>query len=109
MKRTPLKRRTPLKKRRSKPRRGAQTPAEITAVRLARYEHAEGRCELQKGTGCIKGVLPWDGPDAFSHGHLAHVLGRGAGGKWTFENTRWACWWCHLVAVHTKGMKIDGE
>ncbi len=103
----PIKRYTPPRKRRATPRRGEPTAQEKTALRRRRYEHAGGRCELHLLPGCIPGVLAWDGPDPWSHGHLAHVKSRGAGGKWTFENLRWACHVCHLIGVHTKGMKID--
>ncbi len=105
MKRSPLTRKTPIRKRRpGPPRRGQPTAAEKSAIRLKVYERAGGQCELRLLPDCIRGVLPWDGPDPWSHGHLVHVRSRGAGGKWTLENCRWGCWRCHLVGMHEKGI-----
>jgi hypothetical protein len=30
-------------------------------------------------------------------------------GGWAIENLRWGCWWCHLVAMHTKGFRVDNQ
>src|SRR5208282_940975 len=54
----PLRRYTPIKKKRSKPRRGEPTAEEKARVRLAVFERAEGKCELNLGPKCIKGALP---------------------------------------------------
>ena len=39
-------------------------------------------------------------PVSWASGHLAHVVGRGAGGSDTMENTRTKCDDCHLVREH---------
>ena len=97
-------RRTPIRKRRPGTRRGQPTAAEKSAVRLKVYERAGGKCELRLLPDCIKGVLAWDGPTPWSHGHLVHVRSRALGG-WGEDNLRWGCWRCHLVGMHGKGLK----
>lgn len=100
-------RRTPLRKKRpGPPRRGQPTKAEKASIRLAVYERAAGLCELNLGPKCIKGVLPFEGSSPLDHGHLVHVKSRGAGGKWTMENSRWGCVECHSGYHHTEGKKI---
>ena len=105
MKRSPIKRYTPVRKKRSEPRRGEPTPEEKKAVRLAVYERAGGRCELNLGPKCIKGVLPFEGDTPWDHGHFVHIKSKGAGGKFTVENGRWGCYQCHLGYLHTEGKK----
>lgn len=39
-------------------------------------------------------------PVSWASGHLAHVVGRGAQGSDTMENTRTKCADCHLVGEH---------
>ena len=106
MKRSPIKRYTPVRKKRSEPRRGEPTPEEKKAVRLAVYERAGGRCELNLGPKCIKGVLPFEGDTPWDHGHFVHIKSKGAGGKFTVENGRWGCYQCHLGYLHTEGKKL---
>lgn len=106
MKRTPLKRHTPIKKRRSKPRRGQPTAKEKAEARRQRYATAEGRCELHLHERCTPGVLPYEG-DVFVRAHLVHLKSRGAGGDWSQENLRIGCYFCHIIAMHTQGRKID--
>jgi hypothetical protein len=95
-----IRRYAPPRKKRPGTRRGQATPEEITSVRLAVYERAGGRCELNLVADCIKGVLPYEGETAFDHGHAAHLKSKGAGGKWTMSNIRWSCHLCHLVGLH---------
>ena len=104
---TPLRRYTPSRCKRSRRRRGEPTRKEKSTLRLAVNERAGGCCELKLGAGCIAGVLPFDGPTPWSRGHLVHLKSRGAGGKWTMENCRWRCHWCHLVEMHIKGKKVS--
>jgi hypothetical protein len=91
--------RTPVKKKRAGTRRGQATPEEVKAIRDARYEMAGGRCELGLSDFCIKGVLPKDGLDPWSHGHLVHLKAKRRHGT-TLEDSRWGCWHCHLVGLH---------
>jgi len=108
MKRTPLRRKTPIRKRRPGTRRGQPTAHEKSAIRLKVYERANGECELRLSDECIRGRLPWDGPDPWSHGHLVHLRVRSLGG-WTEDNLRWGCWHCHLVSMHAHGMKVTNQ
>mgnify|MGYP001592753078 FL=1 len=101
----PIKRYTPVRKKRLKPRRGQPTAQEKAAIRQQVYNECGGRCELNLGDGCMKGVLPFDG-DVFHRWHLVHKKSKRRFG-WARENLCGGCPWCHLVAVHTKGMKID--
>ena len=107
MKRTPLRRKTEIRKRRSKPRRGALSREEKHSIKQAIYDRAGGQCELRLSPQCIRGVLPFDGPDPWSHAHLVHLKSRGAGGDWSAGNLRNGCWHCHLVSMHTKGIKSE--
>ena len=108
LKRSPLKRRTPLRARRNKPevRIGRVTGkvrlsgAALEALRDRVYERDRGRCQWE---GCGK-LLPKYG-SVFTRAHLAHIVGRGAGGSDTPENTRILCPIHHLVSEHTKGLK----
>lgn len=105
MKRSPLRRFTRLRQRRSKPRRGQLTPREKTEVRRRVYHRARGRCELKFEGICLGDIdLPFDG-GLYERGHLAHIKSRGASGAFTEANTRWACWRCHLIGMHQKGLK----
>jgi len=115
MKRTPLKRstkpiaRTAIKSR-SKPRRGEPTAKEKATIRLSVYERSEGRCQLNLGDGCNRGVLPFDG-SVFERWHLVHVHAKRRFG-WTEEQGNrllGGCYWCHIVQVHGKGVKIPDE
>lgn len=80
MNHSPLRRKTPIRKRRPGTRRGQPTPAEKSAIQLKFYQRAGGCCELRLMPGCIPGVLPWDGPTPWSHGHLVHLRSRALGG-----------------------------
>ena len=105
---TPLKRGAPPRKRRATPRRGELTPQEKAEIRQRVYDECGGRCELNLGDGCMKGVLPYEG-DVFQRWHLVHKKSKRRFG-WSRENLCGGCPWCHLIAVHTKGMKIpDAE
>lgn len=106
LRRTPLKRYTPVRKKRLGVRKGQPSNAEKSDVRLAVYQRAGGRCELNLGPKCIKGVLPFEGITPWDHGHFVHVKSKGAGGKFTVENGRWGCWQCHLGYAHTEGKEI---
>jgi hypothetical protein len=105
----PLKRYTPVRKKRPGTRRGQPTPEEKAAIRLAVYERSGGRCELNLGPKCIKGILPFTGDSPLFHGHLVHVRSRGAGGKWTMENCLWGCVECHIGYSHTEGKPIPAK
>ena len=98
--RTPIKRGGPPRKKRPGTRRGQPTPEDVTAVREAVYARSGGRCELNRSAFCIKGVLPFEGDSTYSHGHLVHLRGKGAGGKTDEANCFWGCWHCHLVSLH---------
>jgi hypothetical protein len=106
MKRTPLKRSTTPIRKRAKPRRGEPTTEEKAAVRLAVYERAGGRCELNLGPKCIKGILAFEGSTPWDHGHFVHIKSKGAGGAFTVENGRFGCFQCHLGYAHNEGKKI---
>ena len=107
MKRTPLKRSTTPIRKRTKPRRGQPTPEEKAAVRLAVYERAGGRCELNLGPKCIEGILAFEGDTPWDHGHFVHIKSKGAGGAFTVENGKWGCFQCHLGYMHTEGRKPE--
>jgi hypothetical protein len=107
MKRTPLKRSTkPIRKKRPGTRKGQPTPEEIKVVRLAVYERSRGRCELNLGPKCIKGVLPLDGETPWDHWHLVHIRSKSLGG-WGLDNLKGGCWKCHLIGMHEKGLKPE--
>jgi hypothetical protein len=106
---TPLKRSGPPRKKRPGVRRGQPTREEKEGLRMAVYARAEGRCELNLGPKCIKGVLPYTADSPLFHGHLVHIKSRGAGGKWTMENCRWGCVECHSGYHHTTGIQIKTE
>ncbi len=91
-----------IRKRRTRPRRGKATNQQKRAVRLIVFERSGGVCELKLREDCL-GWVPWDGPDIWSRGHAAHILGAGAGGEWTPENIRRSCWRCHLIGLHVEG------
>jgi 5-methylcytosine-specific restriction endonuclease McrA len=101
----PLKR-TPVRKVRSKPRRGDPTPAEKNAIRDQVYEESGGKCQLNLGPKCQKGILPRDGR-VFERAHLVHLRSRGAGGTWDRENLKLGCPQCHLGYHHTEGKPIQ--
>jgi hypothetical protein len=102
----PIKRYTPVRKKIPGTRRGQLTPEEMQAVRLAVYERAGGRCELHLMPDCIQGILPFEGETPWNHGHLVHIHAKRRFGT-TVDGCRWGCWKCHLVGVHTKGMRLD--
>jgi len=104
-----LKRYTPVRKKRPTLRHGEPTKEEKAAVRLEVYERAGGRCELNLGPKCIKGVLPFTGSTPWDHGHFVHIRSKSAGGKFTVENGKWGCYECHLGYAHTTGIKITAE
>jgi hypothetical protein len=89
-----------IRQKRAKPRRGKETPEEKAAVRLAVYQRAAGRCELQIVSDCIKGVLPLTGCNPWDHAHAVHLKSAGSGGKWTMDNIRLGCHRCHLIGMH---------
>jgi hypothetical protein len=100
----PIKRYTPVRKKRPGTRRGQPTPEEVKAVRLAVFERAKGKCELNLIPECIKGVLPFEGDSPWDHGHLVHIHAKRRFGT-TVDGCKWGCWKCHLVGVHQKGLK----
>lgn len=93
-------------KKRRKPRRVEQTPEEIDAARLAVYKRSGGRCELNLGPKCIKGVLPFKGNTPWDHGHFVHIKAKSTGGKYSEENGYWGCCVCHLGYHHTQGIPL---
>ncbi len=107
--RQPLKRYTPPRKRRLQPRRGEPTKEEKGAIRKAVYERCGGRCELHLVPDCIGGVLPPEGQTPWDHWHLVHLHSKRRFG-WTEESGNkllGGCWKCHLVGMHTKGLKPE--
>ena len=106
MKRSPLQRKTPIKKRRSNPRRGEETQEEKQAARLEVYLRSGGKCELNLGPKCIKGVLPFEGVTPWDHGHFVHIKSKGAGGRFNAANGYWGCHECHLGYHHNKGIPL---
>ena len=106
--RTPLKRSGPPRKKRPGIRRGQPTPEEKTAKREFIYELSGGQCEL-KFPGCRGGILPWDG-DVRERWHLVYMKAKRRFG-WPTEGPdrmRGGCYFCHIVCLHTKGLKPDG-
>lgn len=82
---------------RTKPRRGEPTKAEKQAAREKVYRRAAGCCQLRLAPDCIHGVLPLDGPDELSHGHLVHFKSKRRFG-WMESDIQqhfWGCWRCH--------------
>lgn len=76
-------------------RRGEPTPLQKAADRLTAFERAKGFCQIRR-PGCL-GWVPLDGPDEFSHGHLAHEKAKRRFG-WRESATnghKWSCWKCH--------------
>lgn len=78
------------------------TGPEKSKLREQVYLRAKGFCEVtdangKKFPGC-NGYTPW------KSGHLVHVLGVGAGGSDTEENTWWGCQNCH-DRLHNAGGK----
>lgn len=107
---TPLKRGAPPRKRRpGPPRRGQPTPAEKDALRLEVYYRAEGRCEMNlPGVACIPGVLPFDGPTPWTHGHLVHIHAKQRFG-WGKDNLLWGCWRCHEASHNAGGKPVPAK
>ena len=60
----------------------------LAALRRARFTMDRWKC-----VDCGR-------PVSWASGHLAHIVGRGAGGSDTMENTRTKCDDCHLVGEH---------
>ncbi len=60
----------------------------LAALRRARFAMDHWKC-----ADCGRSV-------SWASGHLAHIVGRGAGGSDTMENTRTKCDDCHLVQEH---------
>jgi hypothetical protein len=103
----PLKRKTPLRPKRKRTRRGQPTPEEKAAIRLAVYERARGRCELNLGPKCIKGVLPFTG-DIFERWHLVHIHAKRRFG-WGLDNLCGGCFWCHTDSHNAGGKPIPAK
>ena len=101
----PLRRYAPPRKKRPGVRRGQPTNEEKSALRLAVYQRAGGKCELRLHKQCSgERVLPYEGEVLF-RAHLVHLHSRGAGGKWTMENCKIGCAACHNGSMHTGGKK----
>jgi hypothetical protein len=80
--------------------------AAMERLREQRYEIDGGRCTWKQGEVDACGIwLPLYG-SVFNRAHLAHILGHGAGGGDTIENTRIRCFHHHIELEHVKG--IDG-
>lgn len=101
-------RRTPIRKKRPTLRRGELTPEEKQAARVKVHGICGGKCELRLHEKCSRNrVLPLEG-DLFERFHLVHDGAKRRFG-WPTEGPRrmrGGCYWCHIEAVHTKGMKI---
>lgn len=81
------------RKRKKKLRPGRLDAAGMKALREERYEKDEGKC-----VDCGR-HFPLEG-SVFVRMHLAHVLGRGAGGPDTLENTVSKCFHDHIIKEH---------
>ena len=68
---------------------------DMTLLRTQRFTMDKFRC-----TECGRPVSPFAPEWAPNRAHLAHVIGRGAGGGDTLENTRTKCAEHHLVDEH---------
>lgn len=90
---------TSIRPKRSKPRRGQPTSRQTKEVRLGVYGRSGGRCELNLHPECIRGILPFAGPDPLSHGHLVHLHAKRRFGT-SMENCAWGCYKCHLISLH---------
>lgn len=88
------------------PRRGQPTKKQKDELRLMVYGKTGGRCMLQRSPLCIRGVLPFTGPEPFDHWHLVHIQAKRVHG-WAPENLTGGCWHCHLVVLHSYGK--DGQ
>lgn len=72
--------------------------ASMTDLRRRVFNRDKFLCQWCEDDGQICGkIVAWEGPNA---GHLAHIVGRGAGGSDTEENTRTLCAYHHLVSEH---------
>lgn len=90
---------TSLPRKRRKPRKGQPSKAEVAEIRYAVYQRAKGKCELRLHPECSGDrELPWLG-DVWMRFHLAHIGAKRRHGT-TVENTRAACWRCHLISLH---------
>jgi len=76
----------------------------ISALRLAVYERAEGRCEKVKDGKRCNRVANWSG---WKHGELRHIVWRSHGGSDTAENTQWNCWECHNAEHQKNEGRVD--
>ena len=96
-------------RKRSKPRRGQPTKKEKTVKREFIYELSGGKCELRLHPKCSRDrILPWAG-DVFERWHLVHNGAKRRFG-WPIEGPRrmrGGCYFCHMIAVHEQGKKID--
>ena len=72
----------------------------MTQLREACYARDKGICQMC-GEGTYKSVYAfWK-----RRYHMAHILGRGAGGKDELANVRVLCGSCHLEQEHNAGGK----
>jgi hypothetical protein len=71
---------------------------EITKLREEAWQRSGGFCE-RKLPGC-QGYTPW------LHGHLSHIISRGAGGPDTLQNSLWSCASCHAKSHNCDGKPI---
>lgn len=71
---------------------------DMKILRQERYEMDGGKC-----VDCGAQVFLENG--GWWNAHLAHIIGRGAGGPDTIENTRTKCIVCHIGKDHNAGGK----
>lgn len=68
---------------------------DLTALRTQCFVRDKFRC-----TECGRPVSPYAPEWAYSRAHMAHIIGRGAGGSDTLDNVTTKCQGCHMVAEH---------
>ena len=68
---------------------------EVGVLRAACFTRDKNLC-----VECGSRVYPNAAPEAPRRAHMAHVIGRGAGGSDTLDNVRTLCGVCHLLEEH---------
>ena len=77
---------------------------DMTLLRTRRFTMDKFRCRR-----CNRPVSPFAPEWAPNRAHLAHLIGRGAGGSDTLGNTETACGGCHSEEEHWGGKKVRSK
>jgi 5-methylcytosine-specific restriction endonuclease McrA len=93
--------RKPIRSRRRKPRPGRLKGADMGALRRACFERDFYHCQHAISHGRIS--MPCGRRVTWESGHMAHIVGRGRGGKDELSNVTTKCAECHIGIEHSYG------